>query len=65
MDELVGLLDDLPWKKILFLKGANEAEPEIKRLDIPVSSNIIELDMSFDDPFYKGKGIVEVSRVDE
>ncbi|MGB0346141.1 MAG: 16S rRNA (guanine(527)-N(7))-methyltransferase RsmG [Balneolaceae bacterium] len=65
VDELVGLLDDLPWKKLLFLKGANEAEPEIKRLDIPVSSNIIELDTSFDDPFYKGKGIVEVSRVDE
>ncbi|NQZ18820.1 MAG: hypothetical protein HRT44_06125 [Bdellovibrionales bacterium] len=29
-------------------------------MDIPVSSNIIELDMSIDDPFYKGKGIVAV-----
>ncbi len=65
VDELVRLLGDLAWKKLLFLKGANEAEPEIKRLDIPVSSNIIELDMSIDEPFYKGKGIVEVTRVDE
>ena len=65
VDELVGLLGDMPWKSLLFLKGANEAEPEIKRLDIPVSSNIIELDMSINDPFYKGKGIVEVTRIDE
>jgi 16S rRNA (guanine527-N7)-methyltransferase len=65
VDELVELLGNLPWKKLLFLKGANEAEPEIKRLDIPVSSNIIELDVSFDDPFYKGKGIVEINRLNE
>ncbi len=65
VDELVKLLGDQAWKKLLFLKGANEAEPEIKRLDIPVSSNIVELDMSIDEPFYKGKGIVEVTRIDE
>ncbi len=65
VDELVGLLGNLPWKKLLFLKGTNEAEPEIKRLDIPVSSNIIELDMSIDDTFYKGKGMVEVTRINE
>lgn len=65
VDELILLLGNNPWKKLIFLKGANEAEPEIKRLDIPVSSNIIELDVSIEDPFYKGKALVEISRIDE
>ncbi len=63
--ELVKLLGKQPWKRILFLKGVNEAEPEIKKLDIPVSSNIIELDTSIHHPFYKGKGIVEITRFHE
>lgn len=65
IDQLVNYLSDSNWKTLLFLKGVLEAEPEIKRLDIPVSSNIIELDTSIDDPFYKGKGIIEVNRIDE
>ena len=65
VDELVGLLGNQPWKRLLFLKGSNEAESEIKRLDTPVSSNIIELDVTFNDPFYKGKGIIEINRIDE
>ena len=65
IDELVGLLKNQLWEKLLFLKGVNEAEPEIKKLDIPVSSNIIELDMSIENPFYKGKSIVEITRINE
>lgn len=65
VDELVGLLGDRKWSTLIFLKGANEAESEIRKLDIPVSSNIIELEMSLDDPFYKGKGIVEVRKLNE
>lgn len=65
IDELVNLLGDLPWKNLLFLKGVNEAELEIRKLDIPVSSNIVELDVSVKDPFYKAKAIVEITRINE
>jgi len=63
VDELVSHLSEKEWETVLFLKGASEAEEEIKRLDIPVSSNIIELDAGLEDPFYKGKAIVEIRRI--
>lgn len=65
VNELVTLLGKQPWEKILFLKGVKEAEPEIKKLDIPIASNIIELDISINHPFYKGKCIVEITRIHE
>lgn len=65
VDELVSHLSGKKWEMILFLKGGSEAGEEIKRLDIPVSSNIIELDAGLEDPFYKGKAIVEIRRMHE
>ncbi len=65
VDELITLLGESDWDSIAFLKGANETEPEIHRLNIPVSSNIIEIDATSNDPFYKGKAIVEIRRKNE
>ena len=65
VDVLVKLMAQSNWKTILFLKGVHEAELEIHRLNIPISCNIIEIDASVDDPFYKEKAIVEVKRKDE
>lgn len=62
LDQLFGLSEEKPWKKIVFLKGFEEAVKEWEEIKDKVEMSLIKLDPSFMDSFYDGKGVVEISR---
>lgn len=61
-DDLIGYLSGKPWKSLVFLKGAEEAEAELNKVKDPLGVRIIHLDKNFEGDFYKGKAVVEVER---
>lgn len=63
--ELVKLLNGSDWRNILFLKGEEEAQQEIEKVEEPVSASIINLDHVLSSDFYKGKAIVHIHRINE
>lgn len=62
IDQLYGMVEKKKWSKIIFLKGYEEAVEEAKTLNGSFKLSIIKLDAKFMDPFYEGKGVVELSR---
>lgn len=62
IDQLYSMVDEKKWSKIIFLKGYEEAVEEAKTLNGSFKLSIIKLDAKFMDPFYEGKGVVELSR---
>ncbi|MEX2573543.1 MAG: RsmG family class I SAM-dependent methyltransferase [Balneolaceae bacterium] len=60
---LMSMVDGKPWEKIIFYKGADEAENEIKKLPYPVSCTIYRLEFGKKAPFYQGKGIVVIRQL--
>lgn len=62
VDQLFDLIKGKDWQQIVFLKGWKEAIDETGKIKEQVSINIIRLDASFMDPFYEGKGVVELVR---
>jgi 16S rRNA (guanine527-N7)-methyltransferase len=62
IDQLYDLIKEKDWQRIIFLKGWKEAVEEAGRIKESVSVNIIRLDADFMDPFYDGKGVVELVR---
>ncbi len=65
VDELLGYLEGKNWSQIIFLKGEKEAHDEIEGVEFGLNCEIIQLDKTIDDPFYKGKAIVKVKKIDE
>lgn len=66
INQLYSMVDEKKWSKIIFLKGYEEAVEEAKTLNGSFKLSIIKLDAKFMDPFYEGKGVVELSRgIDE
>lgn len=62
--ELIEFLDDNKWNHLVFLKGSEETMEELSKVDVPISAMITNLKHSeLDNIFYKGKAIVEISRV--
>lgn len=62
IDQLYNMVEEKSWKKIIFLKGYDEAVEEAKSLKDPYELSIIKLDSNFMDQFFEGKGVVELSR---
>ncbi|MEQ9091140.1 MAG: class I SAM-dependent methyltransferase [Balneola sp.] len=62
IDQLYSMVEEKNWNKIIFLKGYEEAVDEAKSLKDSFKLSIIKLDDKFMDPFYEGKGVVELSR---
>lgn len=60
--ELTNYLQGKNWEKLIFLKGEKEAFLELESIDTPLNVSITNLDKVIDNPFYKGKAIVEVTR---
>lgn len=60
--ELTNYLQGKNWEKSIFLKGEKEAVLELESIDTPLNVSITNLDKVIDNPFYKGKAIVEVTR---
>ncbi|MEP0006139.1 MAG: RsmG family class I SAM-dependent methyltransferase [Balneola sp.] len=66
IDQLYSMVKGKKWSRIIFLKGYEEAVEEAKTLNGSFKLSIIKLDAKFMDPFYEGKGVVELSRgIDE
>lgn len=63
VDQLFEMVKAKPWKRIVFLKGAEEALEEAGGINEPVKLDIIRLDSEFMPTFYEGKGIVELERL--
>ena len=62
VDELISLLGVSEWGKIVFLKGAAEAEVEINRVEFNLKGTIIHLEEVMKNEFYKGKAMVIVEK---
>lgn len=62
VDQLYSMVKEKKWSRIIFLKGYEEAVEEAKNLNGSFKLSIIKLDDKFMDPFYEGKGVVELSR---
>lgn len=62
IDQLYSMVKGKKWSRIIFLKGHEEAIEEAKNLSGSFKLSIIKLDDKFMDPFYEGKGVVELSR---
>ncbi len=62
IDQLYSMVKEKKWSKIIFLKGYEEAIEEAKNLNGSFRLSIIKLDDKFMDPFFEGKGVVELSR---
>ena len=63
--DLIGFLDKKPWKKMVLLKGGEEVGAEIAEIEEPLNVEIIDLYQGFEDPFYKGKAMVEISKKED
>lgn len=61
--ELTSYLEGKNWGKLVFLKGEREATEELASIEEPLNVSITNLDKVIDNPFYKGKAIVEVTRL--
>lgn len=61
--ELTNYLEGKNWRKLVFLKGEREATEELTSIEEPLNVSITNLDKVIDNPFYKGKAIVEVTRL--
>lgn len=58
-DKLITLTEHKPWKRIIMLKGADEASEEIRDINPEFRYSIYRFDFS-DEPFYTGKGVLVV-----
>ncbi len=61
--ELTGYLQQADWMSIIFLKGESEAGEELGEVKVEAKMTITNLDSVIKDEFYKGKAIVELSRL--
>lgn len=62
INDLIDLLGVRPWKKIVLLKGGEEVEEEMVGVEEPLNIEIIDLYPGFEESFYKGKAMVEISK---
>lgn len=62
INELIDLLSEKDWKKIIFLKGAQETISEINESKVEIVANVTRLDANINDPFYSEKALVEIVR---
>ena len=65
IEDLISFIEKTEWNRIVFLKGGEEVLKEIDGVRCRLEINIIELDAVLKSDFYKGKAIVEVSKVHE
>lgn len=63
--ELTRFLKGKNWKNIVLLKGENEAVEELDKVEGSAKMSVINLDRVIKDEFYKGKAIVELSRIED
>lgn len=63
VDQLYELIKEKDWQKIVFLKGADEAIEEAEKIKDPIQISVIKLDSVSMPAFYEGKGVVELSRM--
>lgn len=63
--DLLRMLESKPWGKIILLKGRDEVESELERVKELLKVNIIDLMQGFEEEFYKGKAMVEISRISQ
>lgn len=65
IDELLELISGKKWKRIVFLKGYEEALQEARGLEGKIKMKVIKLDSDFMNSFYDGKGLIEIERVSD
>lgn len=65
IDDLLRMLGSKPWEKIILLKGGKDVEAEIDKVKEPLNINVVNLMPGFENEFYKGKAMVEITRLKE
>lgn len=62
VNDLISYAGHKPWKRIIMMKGANEAVDEIKNINPEFRYVIYRFDFSADEPFYEGKGVLIIEK---
>lgn len=57
---LISMIAKKPWKKVIMLKGADEAYKEIEEMEEVSVSSIYRFDFGDIEPFYEGKGVLVI-----
>jgi 16S rRNA (guanine527-N7)-methyltransferase len=57
---LISMIAGKPWKKLIMLKGADDASREIEQLEEVTVSSMYRFDFGDTEPFYEGKGILVI-----
>ncbi|MEO1021292.1 MAG: RsmG family class I SAM-dependent methyltransferase [Bacteroidota bacterium] len=63
--DLLHRVDKETCSRFVFLKGYTEVEKEIKQVEEVLSVRVYKLDEINTNPFYEGKGLVEIERIGE
>ncbi|MEX0844851.1 MAG: RsmG family class I SAM-dependent methyltransferase [Balneolaceae bacterium] len=63
--DLIDMLQQKPWKGIVLLKGKDEVGKELGGIEEELNIKIISLEKGFSHSFYKGKAMVEISRINK
>lgn len=62
INDLLGMIREKPWKGIILLKGLKEGEEELAGIGEELRINITALEPGFQNSFYEGKAMVEITR---
>lgn len=62
VNEMVKMLNGKPWLGVILLKGKNEIECELEGIEPSLDISVYDLQENFQNPFYKGKAMVEIKK---
>lgn len=62
--DLLQMIEGKPWKKVIMLKGGEEAREELNCTSFEGSAHLYTFDFGDREPFYRGKGILVLTPLD-
>ncbi|MEX0771258.1 MAG: RsmG family class I SAM-dependent methyltransferase [Balneolaceae bacterium] len=61
-DNLLRMIKEKSWKKLVLMKGVDEAKEEFQKLDMNLKSILYRFEFGDDEPFYEGKGLMVIEQ---
>lgn len=63
LNDLYFMIRTKPWSGLIMLKGTNEVEKELNGIEDSLHIQIYDLHSALKDPFFEGKAIVEIKKI--
>ncbi|WP_185957219.1 16S rRNA (guanine(527)-N(7))-methyltransferase RsmG [Gracilimonas mengyeensis] len=62
INDLYGMIGRLPYSGVILLKGKDDVRQELEGVKGSLQIKVFDLYSGFEDPFYKGKALVEITK---